>query len=360
MLPVINLFVSRNMNLDKEQFKEWVKGKQTGLYFIQNTRGLTVAITNYGARIVALWFPDSKGEPVDVVTGFDSMKNYLASSEQYHGAIIGRFANRIANGRFPLKGKEYQLFINNPPNHLHGGPQGFHNQVWEVEKEEKKQLTLSYISADGEEHYPGRLTVGLTYSVTEANELVIGYEARTEAATIINLTSHPFFNLNGQGTGPVLHHLLQVDADHYTQVNDRLIPTGIAPVEGTPFDFRETRSIGERIDRQDDQLEFGSGYDHNFVLKGKGMRKVAMAIGDQTHISMEVHTDQPGMQLYSGNFMKGENTVKYGLKDGYRFAFCLETQHFPDAPNHPDFPSTVLEPGAVFQSRTMYKFSVAQ
>jgi aldose 1-epimerase len=348
------------MNLDKEQFKEWVKGKQTGLYYLQNDRGLTVAITNYGARIVALWFPDSKGEPVDVVTGFDSMKNYLASSEPYHGAIIGRFANRIAQGRFPLKGKEYQLFINNPPNHLHGGPQGFHNQVWEVKKEGSTALTLSYISPDGEEHYPGNLTVGLTYTVTDANELLIGYTARTDASTIINLTSHPFFNLNGQGTGPVYDHLLQVDADEYTLVNDQLIPTGIAPVEGTPFDFRETRSIGERIDNEDDQLVFGSGYDHNFVLKGKGMRKVAMATGDQTQIMMEVHTDQPGMQLYSGNFMKGENNVKYGLKDGYRFAFCLETQHFPDAPNHPGFPSTVLEPGDVFQSRTIYKFSTAQ
>jgi aldose 1-epimerase len=317
-----------------------------------------VAITNYGARIVALWFPDSKGEPVDVVTGFDSIKNYLASSESYHGAIIGRFANRIAHGRFHLNGKEYQLFLNNPPNHLHGGPQGFHNQVWEVEKESRTELTLSYISPDGEEHYPGKLTVDLTYSVTNANELVIGYTARTDATTIINLTSHPFFNLNGQGTGPVYDHLLQVEADEYTLVNDQLIPTGIAAVEGTPFDFRETRSIGARIDNEDEQLAFGSGYDHNFVLKGKGMRKVATVTGDQTHITMEVHTDQPGMQLYSGNFMKGENTVKYGLKDGYRFAFCLETQHFPDAPNHPEFPSTVLEPGEVFQSRTIYKFSI--
>jgi aldose 1-epimerase len=348
------------MNLDKELFKEWVKGKQTGLYYLQNDRGLHLAITNYGARIVALWFPDSKGHPVDVVTGFDSMKNYLSSSEPYHGAIIGRFANRIANGRFPLKGKQYQLFINNPPNHLHGGPQGFHNQVWEVEKQEKTELTLSYVSSDGEEHYPGELTVELSYSVTNANELVIGYTARTDAATIINLTSHPFFNLNGQGTGPVHKHLLQVDADDYTRVNDRLIPTGIASVEGTPFDFRKARSIGERIDSEDDQLVFGSGYDHNFVLKGQGMRKVATATGDQTHITMEVHTDQPGMQLYSGNFMKGENTVKYGLKDGYRYAFCLETQHFPDAPNHSEFPSAVLEQGEVFQSRTIYKFSVAQ
>ena len=341
------------MQFENKDFEASISGRQTGLFELKNGQGTVAWITNFGARIVGLITKDKNAGEVDVITGFSSISNYLNATETYHGAIIGRFANRIAQGRFQLKGKNYQLAINNPPNHLHGGPNGFHNQVWEVLQSDSTSLQLSYFSPDGEENYPGNLTVYLRYSLSEDNELAIEYEATTDASTIINLTSHPFFNLNGQGIGTVNNHHLQVSAQMYTPVDKDLIPTGLAPVVNTAFDFRTLRTIGERIQDEDEQLKFGAGYDHNFVLDGKGFRKVATAIGDVSGIHMDVYTDQPGMQLYSGNFMKGENVIKYGLRDLHRGAFCLETQHFPDAPNHPEFPDTILEPGQVFQTKTI-------
>jgi aldose 1-epimerase len=315
-----------------------------------------VDVTNYGARLVTIVVKDKDGNDTDVVLGFDSIQGYLDSKEAYFSALVGRYANRIANGKFALEGKTYQLSTNNPPNHLHGGPQGFHVQVWDVDAVNDNSITLSYLSKNGEEGFPGNCKVAVNYTVTEKNELVISYEASTDGATIINLTSHPYFNLNGQGNGTIVNHLLQINADNYTPVNGSLIPRGIETVEGTPFDFRQAKPIGKNINDDDEQLRYGSGYDHNYVLNGKGFRPAAKVTGDLSGITMEVLTDQPGMQFYSANHLKGENRIKYGKVDGPREAFCLETQHFPDSPNQPQFPSTVLQPGEVFMSKTVYRF----
>jgi len=339
-------------------FDETLHGEKISLHFLNNSNNIEVAITNYGARIVALIVPDKTGQPADVVVGFDSLQGYLNSTETYHGAIVGRYANRIAKGKFSLNGKTYQLSINNPPNHLHGGPKGFNNQVWKIEEVRNNSIKLSYFSKDGEENYPGNLKVSVTYLLNDQNEVSISYEAITDQATVFNITSHPFFNLNGQGTGTIEDHLLQINASNYTPVDEALIPKGIFTVENTPFDFRTPKKIGKNINDENEQLKFGAGYDHNFVLDGQGLRKAGTAVGDKSGIQMEVITDQPGIQLYTGNWMQGENTIKYGLKDNAREAFCLETQHFPDSPNHPEFPSTVLKPGEVFRSATIYKFSV--
>ena len=344
------------MNLNPEKFISSLRAVETGLHIISNARGTRAAITNYGARIVSLHVNDLEGRPVNVVVGFDSIDGYFNSTETYYSAIVGRYANRIAKGRFSLDGKEYQLAINNAPNHLHGGPNGFHNQVWTFEEKSDDSVRLSYFSVDGEENYPGNLRVSVTYTLTGENELEIKYEASTDQPTIINLTSHPFFNLNGQGSGSIEQHTLQVNAIYYNPVDENLIPTGISPVAGTPFDFMVPVTIGERIKEEDVQLQYGNGYDHNLVLDGSGFRKVAEAKGDISGITMEVHTDQPGMQLYSGNYMKGENRIANGEMDRFRQAFCLETQHYPDAPNQPEFPSTRLDPGDLFQSKTVYSF----
>jgi len=342
--------------INPESFNEVLNGEKVNLFFLKNQKNIEVAITNYGARIVTLIVPDKNNQPTDVVVGFDSLQGYLNSTETYHGAIVGRYANRIAKGKFSLNGKSYQLSINNPPNHLHGGPKGFNNQVWKVEEIKTNSIKLSYFSKDGEENYPGNLNVSVTYTLSDQNELIINYEATTEQATVFNITSHPFFNLNGQGTGTILNHQLQINSDSFTPVDENLIPTDIESVDSI-FNFRTSKKIGQHIDESNYQLKYGAGYDHNFVLEGQGMRTAGIAIGDKTGIQMEVITDQPGMQLYTGNWMKGENNIKYGLKDNHRGAFCLETQHYPDSPNHPEFPSTVLSPGEVFRSTTIYKFS---
>jgi aldose 1-epimerase len=344
--------------ISPDAFNDTLNGEQVSLHFLRNKNNVEIAITNYGARIVALIVPDNKNQPTDVVVGFDSLQGYLDSTETYHGAIVGRYANRIARGQFMLNGHTYQLPINNPPNHLHGGPKGFNNQVWKVGDIKSNCIRLTYFSKDGEENYPGNLDVTVCYTLTEENDLKIDYDVTTDKPTILNITAHPFFNLNGQGTGTVENHLLQINADNYTPVDETVIPTGVVSVEGTPFDFRKTKEIGENINDDDQQLEYGAGYDHNFVLNGRGLRHAGIAMGDKSGIVMEVITDQPGMQLYTGNWMVGENNIKYGLKDNKREAFCLETQHYPDSPNHPGFPSTVLQPGHVFRSTTIYKFSV--
>ena len=347
----------QKINLDL--FDQMVNGQKAKLHFLKNKNNIEIAITNYGARIVTLIVPGKNAQPVDVVVGFDSLQGYLQSTETYHGAIVGRYANRIAKGRFSLNGRMYQLSINNPPNHLHGGPKGFNNQVWKIEEEKNSSFRLSYFSKDGEENYPGNLNVSLSYTLTDQNELVINYEDVSDQDTVFNITAHPFFNLNGQGNGTIENHLLRINADHYTPVDETLIPTGISTVENTAFDFRKPKRISTSIIDKNEQLRYGAGYDHNFVLNGQGLRTAGIASGDKSAIVMEVITHQPGIQLYTGNFMKSENTIKYGLKDNYREAFCLETQHFPDSPNHPEFPSTLLKPGEVFRSTSIYKFSTA-
>jgi aldose 1-epimerase len=308
--------------------------------------------------------PDKNGALTDVSVGYDSIGKYIHQPESYFGAIVGRYGNRIAKGKFKLEGKEYKLATNNGANHLHGGLKGFGARVWDAKQLNDSTLELTYISKDMEEGYPGSVQSKVTYTLSGdgGNSLKIDYDATTDKPTVLNLTNHTYFNLNGQGSGTINNHLLQLNADNYTPVDSTLIPTGkIEPVAGTPFDFRQPTAIGARIDSPNQQLKFGKGYDHNFVLnpnKGTGLNLAATVLGDQSGIFMEVLTDQPGIQFYGGNFMTGSNPLKGGKKDDHRTAFCLETQHYPDSPNQPSFPSTELKPGQQYKTSTVYKFSV--
>jgi aldose 1-epimerase len=349
---------------DGNAFRDTVDGKPIALYVLKNKNNAEAAITNYGARVVSILVPDKKGILTDVVVGYDSIGKYLHQPESYFGAIVGRYGNRIAKGKFTLEGKGYTLATNDGANHLHGGKKGFAAEVWDARQLNDSSVELSYLSKDGEEGYPGNLQVKVTYTLTgdSSNELKINYEATTDKATVLNITNHSYFNLNGQGSGTINNHLLQINADAYTPVDSTLIPTGkIEPVAGTPFDFRQPTAIGSRIDQDNTQLKYGKGYDHNFVLnpnKGGGLNLAATVLGDQSGIFMEAYTTQPGVQFYGGNFMKGTNPIKGGKKDDYRTAFCLETQHYPDSPNQPSFPSTELKPGTTLKTSTVYKFSV--
>jgi aldose 1-epimerase len=345
----------------KEDFEKVIDGKSTKLYILKNSKGLLAAITNYGARWVSMFVPGKAGEIVDVLVGFDSVERFKNSSEAYYGAIVGRFANRISKGKFNLQGKEYTLATNNGANHLHGGIKGFNDVVWNGEQLTDASVLLTYYSIDGEEGYPGNLQVELTYTLTEDSELHLQFKAVTDSATIINLTNHAYFNLNGVGSGSIEAHLLEINADHFTPIDETSIPFGsLDPVQNTPFDFRKAKAIGTHINDDDMQLKKGKGYDHNFVLNKNdkvGLGFAARAEGNQSGIVMEVYTKEPGIQLYTGNFMKGNNEVKPGARDAYRTAFCLETQHFPDSPNHPTFPSVMLLPEDVYSTETVFKFS---
>lgn len=343
-------------------YADTISGKQVGIYFLKNTHQVEVAITNFGGRIVSLVVPDQQNNPTDIVLGYDSLVHYQTKPEAYFGALIGRYGNRIAKASFQLNGTIYQLAANNGPNTLHGGPMGFHNQVWEVVSSQPNQLVLSYLSKDGEEGYPGNLQVKVTYTLTDANELKIDYEATTDKATVVNLTNHAYFNLNGQGNETITDHDLFINAANYSAVDSTLIPVG-APVsvKGTPFDFTVAKQIGKEIGTENEQIKNGLGYDHNFVLDKKlpnEFIKAATVYAASTGIQMDVYTTEPAIQFYSGNFLDGNLVGKQNKKYGYRSAFCLETQHYPDAPNQPAFPSTVLEPGAKYQTTTTYTFSV--
>ena len=335
--------------LDTKKFERFVNGKPVKLFLLMNNRGLQAYFSNYGARIVSLVFNE-----VNVIAAFPSLDAYLSPAEApYHGATIGRYANRIAKGQFVLDEKKYMLPVNNGPNHLHGGPKGFHNQVWNIIRSKRNELTFSYFSENGEEGYPGSLTVTVRYTLTDENELRIDYTADTTDATPFNITNHAFFNLNGEGS--ILNHQLQIIADRFTPVDGTLIPTGILQnVEGTAFDFRKAKAIGKDIDNDEEQIKIGSGYDHNFVLnkEGEKLSFAAKAIGDESGIVMECYTTEPGLQLFSGNFeaVKGDAST-------FRNTFCLETQHFPDSPNQPQFPNAVLRPKKMFESTTVYKFT---
>lgn len=348
---------------EQKPFQQTIDGKQTDLYVLKNSHGVQAVFTNYGARWVSLLMPGKAGRITDVVVGLTSIEDYKNAEEPYYGATVGRYANRIANGRFTLSGHEYQLATNQPPSHLHGGNQGFQYKVWDVVQSNSNSITMQYLSPDGEEGYPGNLTVTVTYTLTDNNEVKADFEARTDSATILNLTNHAYFNLNGQGSGPITGHLLMINADRYTPMDETSIPLGrLDDVTDTPFDFRKATPIGERIDAENEQLKNGGGYDHNFVLNKNGaeMSLAAIAVGENSGIQMEVHTTEPGVQLYTGNFMAGKHTLKGGFKDEKRNAFCLETQHFPDSPNQPQFPSTVLQPGETFTSQSIFRFSVAE
>ena len=342
-------------------FEKKIDDKQTHYYILKNKNGAEASITSYGAHLVSLLVPDKAGKLTDVVIGFDDIDGYKKAASNYYGATIGRYGNRIAKGHFVLDGKRYDLFINNKPNTLHGGKKGFNDVVWDAKQLNDSKVALTYLSKDGEEGYPGNLNVKVTYELTADNGLKISYEATTDKNTIVNLTNHSYFNLNGAGSGTILNHSLELKAANYTPIDSTSIPTGkITPVAGTPFDFTKAATIGSRINTAtDEQLKNGKGYDHNFVLDKHDINTpIATVIGDQSGIKMEIFTTEPGIQFYSGNFMDGSNTMWGGKKDEHRTALALETQHFPDSPNQPQFPTTELKPGETYKTVTIYKFSV--
>jgi aldose 1-epimerase len=347
----------------KAPFGHTREGLPVNIYTITNAHGIEVRVIDYGGIITSLRVPDKSGRLADVVLGFDKLDGYLDKSP-YFGAIVGRYANRIANGKFKLNGVDYTLAKNNGPNSLHGGLRGFDKVVWHAEPFQSSRgqgLVFTYTSKDGEEGYPGNLKTKVTYTLTNNNELVFDFEARTDKATPINLTQHSYFNLAGDGSGDVLKHELMLNADRFTAVDKTLIPTGkLVTVKGTPLDFRHPTTIGARINDKYEQLVIGGGYDHNFVLNKKGneLSLAARVREPRSGRIMEVYTTEPGMQLYTGNFLDGSIVGKEGHAYQKREGLCLETQHFPDSPNHPSFPSTILKPGQIYRSRTVYKFSV--
>ncbi len=352
---------AKTVQLDSTKFQKEIDGKKTNLYVLKNKNNVQAAFTNYGGRLVSLLVPDKDGKLVDVVVGFDSVDGFVNSTEPYFGATIGRYGNRIAKGKFSLDGKQYTLALNNGQNTLHGGKKGFQAVVWDAAMPDSQTLVLTYLSKDMEEGYPGNLKVKVTYSLNDDNELKMDYEATTDKKTVVNLTNHAFFNLNGEGSGDILNHELQIYADLYTPVDTTLIPLGKnVTVKGTPFDFTTATAIGKRIEEANDQLKAGKGYAHNFVLngtKGLGMTHAATVKGDKSGVVMDIYTQEPGLQFYSGNFMQSKNVFKGGAKDDFRTAIALETQHFPDSPNQPAFPSTVLNPGQTYKTTSIYKFS---
>ncbi|MBT4826291.1 MAG: galactose mutarotase [Flavobacteriaceae bacterium] len=351
--------------LKTSDFQTEIGGKKTDLYLLKNEQ-IEVYITNYGGRIVSLLSPDKKGVMGDVVLGFKSIADYLKAKTPFHGCIIGRYGNRIAKGSFELDGTTHQLPINNNENHLHGGPDGFHNQVWDVVAVDENSIAMTYLSKDGEMGYPGNLSVEVTYAINEKNELSIAYKATTDKATPINLTNHAFFNLAGQAKGSINDHLLMINADHFTPVDEGLIPLGeTRSVEGGPFDFRRAKTIGRDLNQQasNTQLRRGGGYDHNFVLNKDSQGRMSLAarvVDPKSGRQMDVFTEEPGIQFYGGNFMDGSDVGKYGTKFEYRASFALETQHYPDSPNQANFPNTILRPRETYQTQSIYRFSVAE
>lgn len=350
--------------IERSSFQRMTTGQAIDLYTLTNRNGVKVAITNFGGRVVSILAPDRHGRMADIVLGFDNLDGYLGN-DPFFGALVGRYANRIAKARFTLGGVEYKLAQNDGENSLHGGRKGFDKTAWKARElsQAPPALELSYLSKDGEESYPGNLSVKVVYTLTDSNELKIEYAATTDKDTVLNLTNHSYFNLAGQGSGDVLKHELMINADRFTPVDVTLIPTGeLRSVEDTPFDFRKPTAIGARINAEDEQLKFGKGYDHNFVLnrKGNGLTLAARVTEAQSGRVLEVLTTQPGIQLYTGNFLDGSIHGKGGKVYGHRSAFCLETQHFPDSPNKPSFPPTELKPGQTYHQTTVYKFSTTQ
>ncbi len=345
-----------------ELFYKVVDGKQVKLFTLRNENGLEMSVTNYGGRIVTLMVPDRSGKLEDIVLGYDNLDGYLNSNEQYFGAAIGRYGNRIANGKFMLDNKPFNLPVNNPPNCLHGGVKGFSAQVWDAVQNNEKELELTLISPDMDQGFPGELKVMMIYRLTDKNEVEIYYSAKTNKPTVINLTNHTYFNLHGAGHGDILDHVLYLNADRFTPVGATLIPTGkIDSVKGTPFDFTTPKVIGTRINDQNEQLAFGRGYDHNFVLNKSMGEKISLAASVYDPISgrvMEVFTNEPGIQFYTGNFLKGKEIGKKQIAYNFRSALCLETQHFPDSPNHSEFPTVVLRPDEIYSSVCVYRFSI--
>lgn len=348
---------------NRADFQIEVEGKKTDLYFLKNNNGLEMSVTNFGARVVELWIPDKDRNFDDVVLGHRTIDEYVNyEGERFLGATIGRYGNRIEQGKFELNGQNYQLPTNNGVNSLHGGFNGFDMVVWDAEQISDNEIAFSYVSKDGEEGYPGTLRVKMTYQLTDDNEFIVTHEATTDQPTIVNLTHHSFFNLRGEGSSTINDHLLTINADSFTPVDSTLIPTGeIESVEGTPMDFRQSTEIGERVNFDFQQLKFGHGYDHNWVLNRQNSNDLELAATVYEPISgrfMEVMTTEPGIQFYGGNFFDGSMIGKSGKTYDYRASLALETQHFPDSPNHPEFPSTVLNPGETYKHICVYKFGI--
>jgi aldose 1-epimerase len=348
--------------LKTADFEKTVAGGKIALYTLESGNGITMQVTNYGARVVSLWTPDKNGKQEDIVLGYENIERYINNDgERFLGAVVGPYANRIAKGQFTIDETTYQLPLNNNGQTLHGGLNGLDRVVWTVENETSNELLLSYISPDGEDGFPGTLSVRMKYTLTPENEFKITYEAVTDKPTVVNLSHHSFFNLKGEGNGTILDHVLCINASQTTPVDSVLIPSGeIASVEGTPFDFRTPTVIGERINEENQQLKNGLGYDHNWIIDrqtDKDVEFVASLYEPASGRFMEVFSDQPALQFYSGNFFEGINTGKYGKSLNFRESVALETQKYPDSPNHPNFPSTRLNPGEVYTQTCIYKFS---
>jgi aldose 1-epimerase len=365
-LPALLLCVSTvvtyaQATVTKQSFGKTDSGENIDLYTLRNIHGVEAKITNYGGIVVSLKVPDRSGKFDDVVLGFNGLADYL-KPHPYFGALIGRYGNRIAKGRFTLDGVEYKLAVNNGENSLHGGIKGFDKVIWtgrETRTKAGPAVMLSYLSKDGEEGYPGNLTVRVTYTLTNSDDLRIDYSASTDKDTVTNLTHHSYFNLAGEGNGDILNHRILINATKFVPTDAGSIPTGeLRPVAGTPFDFLKTTAIGARINQDDEQLKLGNGYDHTWVIKNRpGTLRLAAQVYEPTSgRRMQVWTTEPGVQFYTGNFLDGTLTGKSGKIYQRRFGFCLETQHFPDSPNHPSFPTTTLKKGATYTSTTIYRF----
>lgn len=347
--------------LKRSNFQSEVNGDSTDLYVLKNANGVEVTLTNYGARIVSVMVPDRNGNMQDVVAGFDNVDDYVNTDNNF-GATIGRYGNRIAHGKITVDGVEYQLPQNNFGHTLHGGPEGYDRQVFDAVQPDSQSVVFTYLSEDGEAGFPGNLNVKVTMTLTDDNAIDLRYEAETDKETVVNLTNHSYFNLSGDGNNTILDHLLMINADQFTPVDDTFMTTGeILPVEGTPMDFRVPTAVGERIDQYEyDQLKNGDGYDHNWVLNTNGdISQVAATVySPATGIQLEVYTDEPGVQVYAGNFLDGTLIGKNGAVHTKRTAICLETQKYPDSPNKADWPSPYLKPGEKYTSRCIYKFTV--
>lgn len=349
--------------LADSDFATTIDGKSVSLYTLDSGNGVSMQVSNFGGRVITLWVPDKDGNYEDIVYGHSNIDKYINyTGERCLGPVVGRYANRIAKGQFEIDGVKYQLPLNNNGQTLHGGPNGFDMKVWNVDKVTGNEIQLSYVSPDGEEGFPGTVNVKMVYTLTPDNEFKITYEATTDKPTHVNLSHHSFFNLKGEGNGTILDHILTINASKYTPVDSVLIPFGeLASVEGTPFDFRNPTAIGERIEAENEQLKYGGGYDHNWVVDRKSEKDVefiASLYEPANGRLMEIYSDQPGIQFYSGNFLDGAVTGKYGKTHNFREVVALETQKYPDTPNQPSYPTTRLNPGETYTQTCIYKFSV--
>lgn len=359
----IEFLAENKAGLRREDFQKDLNGKKIDLYVLRNKVGAEICVTNFGAIVPAIMMPDRNGVFANVVLGHDSIQKVIDSPEPFLGSTIGRYGNRIAKGKFSLDGREYELAINNGPNSLHGGPEGFHRAVWDAEQTDEKTLVLKHVSPDGDEGFPGTLSVTMIYRLTDDNEFVIEYEAVTDKTTIVNLTNHAFFNLAGisNPTPTILNNVVTINADYFTPMDEVSIPNGeIRKVEGTPMDFRAPHTVGERIDEKYEQLVFGAGYDHCYVLNKREAGELTFAakcVEPNSGRSLEVYTTEPGVQLYTGNWLGGFEGA-HGATFPARSAICFEAQHFPDTPNKGHFPSCVLRSEEQYRQTTVYKFNV--